>query len=285
MMMYWHSLRLMAGWRYLKPHPLKQVMARIPKQTCRSQSNLSSKTTPPRNPLMKAVYYIKNDPFARVSLVFGGVVLTVLLVVESFIPKSRKKIKPQLSVLPPHTSHLTVPRDKELSTLLHLLPSVFSQKPSVVTVTGPSGSGKTELTLQFVKQFLTVSSPRISRKESSKPIIVYIDATSLDLLGQSVNFVASLLGIKNHELYSSSSGCHDDKVQQSMLTVLNKLSTQKAKWLLIVDGVCGESYPIIKSSLEGVVDDRMYRKGYILLTSQKEIVPFSLTGHISLTQG
>ena len=284
-MAYWHSLRLTAGWRYLKPHPLNQVMAHLPKQTHRSISNVSSKTTPPRNPLRKAVYYIKNDPFARVSLVFGGVVLTVLLIVESFIPKSRKKIKPQLSVLPPHTSHLTVPREKELSTLLHLLPSVFSQKPSVVMVTGPSGSGKTELTLQFVKQFLTVSSPRISRKESSKPIVVYLDATSLNLLDQSVNFVAGLLGIKRQELYSSSNGCHDDKVKQSMLTVLNKLSTQKAKWLLIVDGVCGESYPIIKSSLEGLVNNRMYRKGYILLTSKEEIIPFSLTGHISLTQG
>ena len=284
-MAYWHSLRLAAGRVYLTLYPLKQVNACIPKQTCRSQSNVSLKTTPPRNPLMKAVYYIKNDPFARVSLVFGGVVLTVLLIVESFIPKSRKKIKPQLSVLPPHTSHLTVPRNKELSTLLHLLPSVFSQKPSVVMVTGPSGSGKTELTLQFVKKFLTVSSPRISRKESSKPIIVYLDATSLNLLDQSVNFVANLLGIKSQELYSSNSRCHDDKVQQSMSTVLNKLSTQKAKWLLIVDGVCEESYPIIKNSLEGVVNDRMYRKGYILLTSQEEMMPFSLTGCISLTQG
>lgn len=263
-------------WRrgFLRPHPLHHsIKFRL--------ASAHPVAKPSRNPFKRVAHYIRNDPFARVSLLFGGTVLVVLLVIESFIPKRKKKIKPQVAILPPHVLHTTVPREKELSSLAASLPSVFAQKPSVVIVTGPSGSGKTELTHQFISHFIEASVPLVSRKESSKPIVVYLDATKPHLFDQSILYAAGSLGLTSSQLSSDIS---------SLQCLFTKLGEQKAKWLLVMDGVNNEMVTLIGKFLEGVTTNSKLRKGYILMTSSIEgeglnsLLSHS-TNHIPLHKG
>lgn len=246
---------------FFKPRPIRWALS---KQTLRANTTVVTSEAPPtRNPLKRMARYIQNDPFARVSLMFGGTVLVVLLVIEAFIPKQPKKVRPQVAVLPPSIGHPTIPREREMSRLLSSRPFSFGFRPSVVVVTGPSGSGKTNLVSQFVAQFASASAPRLSRKESLKPIVVYLDASNTFLFEQSIRYAARCLGLKSSELRSSV----DSK--NGLETVFAKLSEQKAKWLLIVDGVNdpGTGF-LIRDVLDGlVIGNRKFRKGYVLITS------------------
>lgn len=220
-------------------------------------------TPPTRNPFKRIARYFRNDPFARVSVIFGGTVLTVLLVIEAFIPKEAKKVKPQVAILPPSVSHATVPRERELTSLLSSVPSVLSTRPSVVMVTGPEGSGKTELANQFVTHFVKASSPTVSKKESSKPIVIHLDASGTRPLEDSIRYALGSLGMMSSQLENPSSSSH-------LQYLLDKLGEQKARWLLIVDGAENETAPLIRRIIDGSGGESKYRKGYILITTRSQ---------------
>jgi tetratricopeptide (TPR) repeat protein/molybdopterin-guanine dinucleotide biosynthesis protein len=232
----------------------------------RSLSDAPPTAPPTRNPFKKIAFYIRNDPFARVSLVFGGVVLTVLLVIEAFIPKEPKRVKYQVSILPPTVGHFTVPRLIEIKSLLKARPSWFSTSPSVSMVTGPSGSGKTQLISQFVPHFTSSSSPLISKKESLKPIVVYIDAGDPGKLERSIRYVAQYLGLELVTMVT---------VEHALESIFKKLGSQKAKWLLIIDGVKPDIAPLINKVIkEKTSNDRKLRKGYILISTDDDSIGF-----------
>ena len=280
--------------RYLKLHLFPFNSFHKPRPYCPIPSSRvnnqmdSGVIAPPksRNPFKIVAHYIKNDPFARVSFMFGGVVLTVLLIIEAFIPKQPKKIKPQIAVLPPTVGHFTVNREKEMSKLLSFCPSVISLKPSVVMVTGPSGSGKTNLASQFVPRFTSVSAPLISKKESMKPIVMYIDASNSHLFEQSIRYAARSLGLKSSEVYSTG-----NNREQALETIFKKLGDQKAKWLLVFDGVNDTSVSSLIQNVmkKFVVSNRKFRKGYILITSsnslQMESSSLTASDQLSLDKG
>ncbi|XP_019850066.1 PREDICTED: uncharacterized protein LOC109580921 [Amphimedon queenslandica] len=239
-------------------------------------------TPPPtRNPFKRIARYFRNDPFARVSVIFGGTVLTVLLIIEAFIPKEAKKVKPQVAILPPSVSHPTIARENELSSLLASVPTLVSTKPSVVIVTGLVGSGKTELTNQFVSKFVEVSLPRFSKKESSKPIVIHLDASGTRSLGDSARYAVGSLGVT-----SSESG---DSLSSHLSSLLRKLGEQKARWLLIIDGVNSETAPLIRELISSSTSNgRTHRKGYLLVTARSGEVSGLFSGHqktISLEKG
>lgn len=232
--------------------------------------------SPTRNPLRRVVRYFKNDPFARVSIMFGGTVLIVLLIIEAMIPKQHKKVKPQIGILPPTVTHPTIQRQSHLSSLLSFLPSkIFSLSPSVVVVTGPSGSGKTELIRQFASRFIEISTPRISKKESLKPIVIYIDCSKPH--PSDIDYVTSVLGLTVP--YDT----------PPLEVIFNKLGEQKARWLLVLDGFKVDDHKIVSMLshfLEGVVSNHKLRKGCIVIASEEEEEVVGVTKkHVSLKNG
>ena len=192
----------------------------------------------------------------------------VLLIIESFIPKPQKRIKSQVAVLPPRASHPVV-GCAELQTLGSCIPSFYSTHPSVSMVTGPSGSGKTELSFQFAQHFLEHCSPRLISKPSKSPIVLYLDASTRLSLSRTSSFCAHALGIKTSDFEScSDSGARYYDSAAVIDLTFDKLAKQKAKWLLIVDGLTEETMAVVQGSLGKVTSSFKHRKGCVLLTSR-----------------
>ena len=232
---------------------------------CRSKSTRSpvryySSPIPPksRNPITRALYFLRNDPFARVSIMFGGTVLVVLLIVESFVPKPQKRLKPHATILPPRVTHPVIIR-QELETLSSWIPSFYSLGPLVAMVTGPSGCGKTELVHQFANKFIELCSSWLPAKPNKRPIVLYIDAASQQSLLYSTNACAHVLGIMAQDVSS-------DSITNTLDSILSKLTEQKGKWLIIIDSVDKDVAPIISNSLRQLSGYK-YRKGMVLVTS------------------
>ncbi len=239
-------MRFSSLYRHLKPHQLR-----------RSSSN--SPPSKSRNPITRALYFLRNDPFARVSIMFGGTVLVVLLIVESFVPKPQKRIKPHATILPPKVIHPVITR-QELDTLSSWIPSFYSLGPLVAMVTGPSGCGKTELMYQFANKFIELCSPWLSAKTSKRPIVLYMNGNSRESLLYSTSVCAHVLGIKSH-----------NTDQGTLDNIITKLTEQKGRWLLIIDSITDDTSSIINSSIDKLSGYK-YRKGMILLTTQDNTV-------------
>lgn len=216
-------------------------------------SSTPSVPKPSHNPITRAITFIRNDPFTRVSIMFGGAVLAILLVVESFVPKPQKRVKPQIALFPPRSTHPVITRT-ELETLKKWIPTFYSMSPSVAMVTGPSGCGKTELANQFAHVFVEHCTPRIIKKPSKQPMVLYVDGSDNVSMIQSVNLCAHVLGVK--------STSNEDV---SMDTVLDKLTNQKARWLLIVDNVSSDTKRVLTETVDK--SGRGHRRGMILMTS------------------
>lgn len=225
--------------------------------TSTSAESVSKPTS--RNPISRVLAFIRNDPFTRVSIMFGGTVLVVLLIVESFVPKPQKRVKPQMAIFPPRSTHPVIARD-EVNSLKSLIPSFYSMSPSVAMVTGPSGCGKTELTNQFAHTFIEQCTPRIMRKPSKQPIVLYINGIDDESLSDSTSHCAHVLGVKTEELTNSS-------MTVAMDTILSKLANQKAKWLLIIDNVSNDTRSMLTRAMSS--SGRSYRRGMVLMTSSE----------------
>ena len=236
--------------------PSLRCNARARIRTGRHTSDGNQVQPKSRNPITRVMTFIRNDPFTRVSILFGGTVLVVLLLVESFIPKPQKRVKPQITLLPPSTTHPVVRRTSQLDSMISWLPSFYSTGPTVATVTGPPGCGKTELVYQFAQLFLDLCTPVLMTKPSKRPIVLYIDGSSDESLERSVSFCAHSLGIKIEEFN------HDNGMEK----ILMKLADQKAKWLLLIDNVSSDTVTIISNTLEHLSGYK-YRKGTVVMTS------------------
>ena len=205
--------------------------------------------------------------------------LVVLLIVESFIPKPQKRIKPQVAILPPKSTHAVVRRD-ELDLMTSWMPSFYSLKPSISMVTGPSGSGKTELVYQFAQDFIVRCSPVLMTKPSKRPIVLYLDAANEDSLANSASLCAHVLGLKAKDVPSMVDNGSDTFLLGSILSTVAK---QKAKWLLIIDGVTDSTAAVVTDSLKQLSGYK-HRKGLVILTTREahRVIPGSTTTQISL---
>lgn len=244
-------------------------------------------------PFQRVHHFFKNDPFAKVSVVFGGVVLGILLIIEAFT-KTAAKIKPQIAVLPPQCSHSIIQRTNDLNTLVKHLPSPVTQRLPIIGISGPSGSGKTLLATQVVEHFLK-SGFRIPFKSSAKPIVLSLDARDLVNLDYTLRYAASVLGIPSEEFYPSQSCQPVDRSSSSSLedqllyffnAIFTKLLSQKSKWLLVVDGVEQEAAGVVDTALRSVSGKAKSRKGCVVITSRHcdQWLP-SVTKSVSLDNG
>ena len=232
-------------------------------------------------PFQRVHYFFKNDPFAKVSVIFGGVVLGILLVIEAFT-KTAQKVKPQLMVAPPQCSHALVTRSKEITTLIKCLPSLTSYRQHVVTITGPSGSGKTVLATQLAQHFANggLRIPFIS--SSRKPIVVSVDATNIVTLDYTLRYAASCLDIPSND-FSPADTNSSSQLLHFFDSIFTKLSSQKSKWLLVIDGVEeDEVVGVVSAALSSPA--ARSRKGCIVVTSNhSNHLPSSVT--VSLDGG
>lgn len=220
------------------------------------------------SPVRRVVHFFRNDPFAKVSVIFGGVVLSVLLIIEAFT-KTAKKRKVQVVILPPQCNHYAISREALMATLDSCVPGIVSTRPSVVSIIGPSGSGKTELAMQFAQQFATKRSPL----SSAKPLVVSLDGSNAINLGYSLRYAAYTLGIPSANFYppskSDGHGVNEkDQIKHFMNSLFAKLSSYKGSWLLLVDNLKADTSFVVDEVLSSVVTNSSLRRGCVLVTSQ-----------------
>lgn len=242
------------------------------KRLASSQASIGSRLF---YPVQRILHFFKNDPFAKVSVIFGGVVLGILLIIEAFT-KTSKKLQPQIVVLPPQCSHSTVTRSSEVAKLIAHLPTLTSRHPAIVCITGPSGSGKTVLVTQLAQHFLQ-SKFKVPFRSSAKPIVLTLDGSSQVSLDYSLRYAAFSLGISSKEFYPSQAGQLDD-VDQSTLeeqlvhffsALFVKLTSQKCKWLLVVDNLQGEAAGVVDTAVSSVATDRGLKNGCVVVSGQQ----------------
>ena len=255
------------------------VLTRVPlfclSSSAAAPARLQSKTIASRilYPFQKVHYFFKNDPFAKVSVIFGGVVLGILLVIEAFT-KTAQKMKPQIMVTPPQCSHALVNRSKEMNTLIKCLPSLTSIKQHVAVITGASGSGKTVLASQLAQHFANGGSRLPFISSSRKPVVLSVDATNTVTLEYTLRYAASCLDIPSHELYQQQQQSTEEEQQPATTSqllhyfnsIFTKLSSQKNKWLLVIDGVeDDEVMGVVSAALSSSATGS--KRGCIVVTS------------------
>ena len=243
-------------------------------------------------PFKKVYFFFKNDPFARVSVVFGGGVLCLLMIVEALTPK-QKKDKAAVAHFPPKSGHTTVQRDEEVARLVSHLPSWFSTKPSLVCITGPQGSGKTELAYQFAQRF-TESGVRLFRKKN-KQVLLYLDASNPVSLDYSLRWAARSVGVTQGDFYpgaelheNCSDGGMDSNERQlvhGFKAVFNDLATKKTRWLLVIDGVNGSTMAMVEAALGDAAGKRSLRRGCIVAVCENGLPSCPKLGVVKLNQG
>lgn len=242
------------------------------KRLASSQASIGSRLL---YPLQRIHHFFKNDPFAKVSVIFGGVVLGVLLIIEAFT-KTPKKLQPQIMVLPPECSHSTVTRSSEVAKLTSHLPTLASQQPSIICITGPSGSGKTVLAT-YLAQHFQQSKFRVPFRSSTKPIILTLDGSSRVSLDYSLRYAAYSLGISGKDFYppkpsqsdnGGSCSVLEDQLVHFFSALFVKLSSQKCKWLLVIDNLQSEAAGIVDTAVSSVAAHRGLSKGCVVVTSQ-----------------
>ena len=244
-------------------------------------------------PFKKIFFFFKNDPFARVSVVFGGGVLCLLMVVEALTPKL-KKDKAAVEHFPPKSGHATVQRDKEVAQLVSCLPSWFSIKPSLVCVTGPRGSGKTELTYQFAQRFTKMGGVRWLQK-GKKQVLLYMDASDPLSLDYSLRWAARSVGVTQDDFYprtelpksgnDSDTDSDEGRLAHGFKAVFDHLAAKKTKWLLVIDSINSYTRAMVEAALRDAASKRNLRKGCVVAVCENGLPSCPKVGVVSLNQG
>lgn len=237
-------------------------------------------------PFKKIYFFFKNDPFARVSVVFGGGVLCLLLIVEALTPKE-KRDKPPVAHFPPKSGHFTIQRSEELGQLVGRLPSRFSTKPSLVCVTGPQASGKTELVYQFAQKFSEFGARRFQRKH--KQVLLYVDARDPVSLDYSLRWAARSVGVSHGDFYPKTELSQDGsdipsneaQLIHGFKTVFDNLAAKKTKWLLVIDDVNGSTVAMVEAVIREAAGQRKLRRGCVIAVCEDASV-LSSTGQMSV---
>ena len=218
--------------------------------------------------------FLRDNPYTRFSLVLCGVVLGLSLSFE-FYTKHKKKKLPDVVLLPPRVGHYTAERTAEIAAVDANLRTLKKHgKSGILYIVGPSGAGKSELAYQY-SQYFTENSTNLLRR-SQKPVVLYVNGTTEDMLETTLREAALVLGIKESE-YATPEG-HD--TNQARLVAISrafrsKLRTIKSPWLMIVDNLRGEVIPrftsVFSSAAAPLDEEWDWRKGSVVVTTREHL--------------
>lgn len=248
---------------------LNGLCAAAPRTQCHSRSRSLHTTTIARRDVpgiwivRKAINYINNDPLTKISLIFGGGLLTFLLFLE-FLTSLKKKKPISTVTRPPKAMHTLIKLSDEIDSIGRAVKALQQQSGlPVLFVTGSPGVGKTHLAYQYTEEFTNRGS--FSIWLYGKPAVLYIDGSDEEQMLQSLREAAFSLGAKLVREQDSPAF----EGQQSCVAVAealkSKLSAGKVPWLMVVDNLderCAAMLDCLQEGLEGT------QKGMVLVTAR-----------------
>lgn len=202
-------------------------------------------------PLQKAMRYVRNDPFIKLSASLCVLVIGGTLFVELY-KRTKKIVSAPTRSLPPRFCHYAVKRKTLLLDLHNELKKVkanSNNQPAVLYIVGSRGCGKTELVCQFCDSYAT---KKWFGLKTVSPTVVSLNGISPEFLKLSIEDVACNLGLPRQL-----------DLKDTFLAIVAKLSSKP--WLLVVDNLTEESDSLFQTC---VLSNVTTSSGSLLITTR-----------------
>lgn len=231
---------------------------------CRPTNQIRLQNSQPReiplenlNVLQRAHKYIRDNPYTKFSLTICAIVLGLSITVELF-KRFKKKKSPAVAIYPPKVGHFAIQRNDLLDEIERKIKRIKKRKTDcpVLYLTGDPGIGKSELVYQYVTRFINRSSKWFGLR-SVRPIVLFVNGSSSDLLESSLKEAAFGLGVKDSDLeMTSSSSSSLGMITALSAAIRSKLLESNLPWLIVVDNLGNESIPGYRAAFLDYVDSK-----------------------------
>ena len=224
-----------------RPHPTVFTLPRPHVVRVRFSSSQVS-PAPPRNLFQRAQQFVRDNPYTKFSLSMVAILLGLSVAMELWKRYKAKK-SPAVAIYPPKVGHLTVRRGELINQIYNLVVQIKRQKPDhpLLFLTGEPGTGKSALAHQYAVYFASTCTKWFGLRPQT-PVILYINATSMETLESSLKESALGIGVQDKDL-SVSADSTLERLTTLSGALRSKLHEKKLPWLIVVDNVSQESIP------------------------------------------